>query len=405
MAELALGLPALGAVLAAVLRRHGLAAYCAGGLLGAGGIAAVLALTFPSFQGSSLGLHLAPQARAMLVATGLGLAVIVVLAPASIDRIGLLAASLAGLSGLAAAAAAPDPAAVGVVIAVLGAGHAALPGLRPFAERMRSPGFAVALLGAGTLLAHSGGPPIQARLAALALVLGLVAAAGLVPFLPRLDRAEPAPASPIAWTGFFGPTLAVVLAGRIQPLLAPEAVPVYGSVLVGLGLLNLAWGTIGAWQVDDDVAAWRYSFLADWGLALVGLGIVVHDGAAAAYLVLLSILLVRLPLYLWSRPVLMGRAERALGPSNLLLGAALAGSAPFAGFSARLLLLRGATQLFWPLALLLGVGMLLWLAHSFRLARSVGRPAGRPAVGVVLALAASVVLGLLPALAIAQAGL
>lgn len=405
MAELALGLPALGAVLTALLRRWRVAAYAAGGLLGAGGIAAMLALTLPALQRSALGLSVAPEARAALVATGLALAVIVTLAPTGVDRVALLASGLAGLSGLIAAAAAPDPAAAAIALAVLGAGHAALPGRRPFAERMRSPAFAVVLLGAGTLLAHTGGPAIQERMAALALVLGLVAGAGLVPFLPQLDPAEPAPASPIAWTGFFGPTLALVLAIRTEPLLSAAAVPVFGSVLVGLGLLNLLWGAIGAWQVADEVAAWRYSFLADWGLALVGLGIVVHDGAAAAYLVLLSILLVRLPLYLWARPVLTGQAEKAMGPSNLVLAAALAGAAPFSGFSARLLLLRGATQLFWPLALLLGLAMLLWLAHSFRLARGLGRPHGRAAIGVVLALAASLVLGLFPALALTPAGL
>lgn len=405
MAELALGLPALGAVLAALLHRRRLFAYVAGGLMGAAGVAAVLALAVPALSSSALGLSLPPAVRALLVATGVTLAIVVALAPATVDRVALLAAGLAGLSGLAIAAAAPDPAGIALAVLVLGAGHAALPGLRPFAERIRAPAFAAVLLAAGTLLAHGGGTPLQARLAALALVLGLVAAAGLVPFLPGLDPAEPAPASPVAWTGFFGPTLAIAIVARAQPLVAPAAVPVYGSVLVGLGLLNLLWGAIGAWRVADDVAAWRYSFLADWGLALVGLGIVVGDGLAAAYLVLLAILLVRLPLYLWARPVLRGRAERAMGPSNLLLAAALAGAAPFAGFSARVLLLRGATEVFWPLALVLGAAMLLWLAHSFRLARGIGQPRGRAAVGVVLALAAGILLGVAPALVTGPAGL
>ena len=94
-----------------------------------------------------------------------------------------------------------------------------------------------------------------------------------------------------------------------------------------------------------------------------------------------------------------------MGPSNLLLAAALAGAAPFAGFSARVLLLRGATEVFWPLALVLGLSMLLWLAHSFRLARGLGAPRGRPAVGVVLSLAASVLLGVAPARVIGPARL
>jgi hypothetical protein len=232
-----------------------------------------------------------------------------------------------------------------------------------------------------------------------------VAAAGLVPFLPELDPGEPAPASPVAWTGFFGPALAVALVARIQPGLGTDGAPVYGSLLVGLGVLNLAWGTLGAWLGEGDVAAWRYSFLADWGLALVGLGVVVPDGQAAAYLVLASVLLVRFPLYLWARPVLLGRAQPAMGPGNVLLAAALAGAAPFAGFSVRVLLLRAATEVYWPLALVLGLGMLVWLAHSFRLARTIGAPRGRAAVGVVLALAFSVLLGVAPAALLTLGGL
>ena len=83
-------------------------------------------------------------------------------------------------------------------------------------------------------------------------------------------------------------------------------------------------------------------------------------------------------------------------PINLVVAAALAGSAPFAGFAARVLLLRGATQLFWPLALVLGLGMLLWLPGSLRLGRSLGVPRGRQAVGVAIVLAINVVVGLYP---------
>src|SRR5437870_1359982 len=76
--------------------------------------------------------------------------------------------------------------------------------------------------------------------------------------------------------------------------------------------------------------------------------------------------------------------------------AALAGSAPFAGFAARVLLLRGATQLFWPLGLVLALGMLLWLPGSLRLGRSLGVPRGRQALGVALVLALNVAVGLYP---------
>jgi len=403
--ELALGLPAAGAVLAAVLRRRPALALLCGGLLGLAGALMMALLAYPAAQASLLGLSLPAAPRGLLLVSALALGLVVALAPPQADRVGLLAAGLAGLAGLAAVAAAPDVLAVGVVVALLAAGHAALPGRLPFPTRMRAPGLAVALLLAGALLQHAGDAPVFARLSALALVLALVAAAGLVPFLPELDPAEPASASPVAWTGFFGPALAVALVARIQPGLGNDGAPVYGALLVGLGVLNLAWGTLGAWLGEGDVAAWRYSFLADWGLALVGLGVLVPDGQAAAYLVLASVLLVRFPLYLWARPVLLGRAQPAMGPSNVLLAAALAGAAPFAGFSVRVLLLRAATEVYWPLALVLGLGMLVWLAHSFRLARTLGAPRGRAAVGVVLALGFSVLLGVAPAAFLTLGGL
>jgi len=392
-------------VLVAALRRRPALALLCGGLLGLAGALMMALLAFPPAQASVLGLSLPAAPRGLLLVSALALGLIVTLAPPQADRVGLRAAGLAGLAGLAAVAAAPDLLAVAVVVALLAAGHAALPGRRPFPTRMRAPGLAVALLLGGALLQHAGPEPVFARLSALALVLALVAAAGLVPFLPELDPGEPAPASPVAWTGFFGPALAVALVARIQPGLGTDGAPVYGSLLVGLGVLNLAWGTLGAWLGEGDVAAWRYSFLADWGLALVGLGVVVPDGQAAAYLVLASVLLVRFPLYLWARPVLLGRAQPAMGPGNVLLAAALAGAAPFAGFSVRVLLLRAATEVYWPLALVLGLGMLVWLAHSFRLARTIGAPRGRAAVGVVLALAFSVLLGVAPAALLTLGGL
>jgi len=115
------------------------------------------------------------------------------------------------------------------------------------------------------------------------------------------------------------------------------------------------------------------------------------------------VVLGRLPLYLVSGR--SGKAPVTDRPINLLVAAVLAGSAPFAGFAARVLLLRGATQLFWPLALVLALGMLLWLPGSLRLGRSLGIPRRRQAVGVALVLAANVAVGLYPLPLLAAAGL
>ncbi len=130
----------------------------------------------------------------------------------------------------------------------------------------------------------------------------------------------------------------------------------------------------------------------------------VYEGWAGALLIFYAILLGRLPLYLWSRQPLREKIQTDR-PINLLVAAALAGSAPFAGFPARILLLRGATALYWPLALVLAAMLLLWVPSSLRLGRTVGMPTGRQLVGIVIALAVSVVLGLYPQPLLSLAGL
>jgi hypothetical protein len=169
-------------------------------------------------------------------------------------------------------------------------------------------------------------------------------------------------------------------------------------------VVNVVWGCLASWRTEADAAAWRYSFLADWGLALCGFGLVLPEGQAAALLVLCMILLGRLPFYLWSRQSLREKA-RTDRPVNLLVAAVLAGSAPFGGFAARILLLRAATALFWPLALVLAVSMLLFLPGSLRLGRTMGTPSGRQLLGIVVALALSAALGLYPQPLLALAGL
>jgi hypothetical protein len=184
----------------------------------------------------------------------------------------------------------------------------------------------------------------------------------------------------------------------------PEADDAFGAMLIGLGLLNMLWGTVGSWRTEGDAAAWRYSFMADWGLALCGFGLTIADGQAAALIILFSIVLGRLPLYLWSRQALREKVPTDR-PLNLVVAAVLAGSAPFAGFPARVLLLRGATQVYWPLAFVLAAAMLLWLPASLRLGRSMGVPRGRQMVGVAIVLGLNVLLGVYPQPLLTLAGL
>jgi hypothetical protein len=326
--------------------------------------------------------------------------------PATGRRWELLACGLAGAGGVSVVAALTDPVAVAALILLLGALHAALPARRPLVVRMRGPAAAALLLGGGWLLLHTGTAGAH-RAGALAVGLAVAALAGLSPYLQHLDPDEPPAASGLAWTGFLAPALALVVLERVLPL-APAENGILSATLVGLGLLNLAWGTIGAWRSGRDADAWRASFLADWGLALVGLGLGVlgsggSEARAAAFLVLISVLVVRLPLFVWWR--LRPAREpgvRASGPAALtiVLGLALSGAAPFAGFPVRLLLLQAATREAWQLAAALLVAMAVWLLHAFRLARSLGRPAGGPALGLALVLAISLALGVLPSLLI-----
>lgn len=336
-----------------------------------------------------------PEAVELLVVAAAALAFAVAFAPAAASRRALLLRGGAGLAGSAAIAAVPTLHIAVLVLLMLGVLHAAVAGTRSFATRLRPPVIAVAMLALGLLLVRVEATGLVARFGAVGLVAGMAAGVGVLPYLHPIESDEALTASPVAWLGFVGPVLAVVVVVRAQGALPTDAGGAFGGMLVGLGLLNMAWGGVAAWLTADEVAAWRYSFVADWGLVLCGFGLTVADGQRGALLALFSILAGRLPLYLISRQAIRERTTTRR-PINLVVAAALAGAAPFVGFGARILLLRASTQLYWPMALVLAVVMLLWLPGSLRLGRSLGRPRGRQALGVALILAVNVAAGLYP---------
>ena len=339
----------------------------------------------------------------MLAAAGT-LILVLVTAPPRVGRATLLIRGTATLAAMTAIALAPSLDLVLLILLVLAVLHAGLDTRRDFALRLRAPVLAIALLALGLALERMQGPPVLERFGAVGIVAGLVAAVGLLPYIHEFDPEEPVVASPIPWIAFVGPLLAATVLARVTHVLPPEAGGAFGAMLIGLGLVNVLWGGIASWRTQNEAVAWRYSFMADWGLALCGFGMAIADGRAAALILLLSVVIGRLPLYMWSRQALREKAP-AERPINLLVAAALAGSAPFAGFAARVLILRGATSLYWPLALVLAAGMLLWLPGSLRLGRSMGMPRGRQAVGVGIVLAVSVILGLYPQPLLSLAGL
>jgi len=398
VAELAFGFPAAGALLVSLFHRRKVLAVVAGLVFGLAGLLAT-GLAVPGRAEIVLGLtlRLAAPGQVLLAATFLAGGLAVLFVPAGADRVPMLASVLAGLAAAAAIAILSDPLLVALVLLVVAAVHAAVPALRPFGERVRAPAFGALLILLGALVAAGATNPLLVRLAGLALVLGVTAAIGVAPYLQTLDPREPAPASPIAWLGFLGPALVVALATRFAVLIPDESAPGYAAVLLGLGVFNLGLGIFGAWRSKPNADLWRYSFVGEWGLVLAGFGLLDPAASGGAYLLLLNLLLLRLPLYLLARPALVRASPPAkIGPLTLLVAAALAGAAPFAGFPARLLILRGASVQAWPLALVLVVAMLGWLPQSIRLAQTLGSPAGRVRVGLAVVLVLNLALGLYP---------
>ncbi len=343
-----------------------------------------------------------PLELVALAAAGLALAI--GLLPLRAQQRRLLVRGTAGLAGAAAVAFAPTFDVVLAVLLAVGVLHSALTGRHGFAVRARPIVAAVAILGLAALFARVDGPDVLKRFAAVGVVAGMAAVVGVVPYVHDFDAEEQVSASPVVWLAFIGPVAATAVWFDAQHLLNVDAGALVGAMLIGLGVVNMVWGGVAAWRTDVMAAAWRYSFVADWGLALCGLGETLVDGRRAALLVLFSIVLCRLPLYLVSREALREGTEM-LRPINLVAAAALSGSAPFAGFAARILLLRGASELYWPLALVVAAAMLLWLPGSLRLGRSLGLPRGRQAVGVAVVIAVNVLVGLYPQPILSAAGL
>jgi hypothetical protein len=374
------------------------------GLAVAGVAASGLVLAAPLLPFGDL-LRLDPPSRALLLASAASVALTTLLAPNRVGRWELAAAGLGALGGQALLMALTDPLAVAALLVLIGFAFATRPSRRSFVSRVRGPAFTALLVGAGWTFLHTASPSWLGRVGALALALGLVACAGLVPYLADVDPDEPASSSYLAWIGFFGPALALSLPARVLPGMPVSDAPYFGATLVGLGLVNLAWGTVGAWRTASDMDAWRCSFLVDWGLALVGIGLLLPAGRAAAYLALLSIVLVRVPLYLWARPALLRGEPGQPGRFNGILVVLLAGAAPFSGFPIRLLVLGAATQEAWQLAIPLVLAMLLAIASATRLARTLGAQGGRAAAGMWVTVGLSVLLGLAPGLARLLAGL
>jgi hypothetical protein len=385
----------VGAAFAIALRSRQHLAIVIGALLGLGGLAAIV-LSSPGLVSTQLGIALSfsASARALLIVAAASLMLLVAFTPAAAERSKLLRWGLGGLAGMTAMAASQSLDTALLVALALAVLQSVINGRRPLARRVRGPAIAVAMLGAGLVLTRIGGPSLLERFGAVGLAAGLVGVAGALPYMHEFDPEEDFVAGPLPWTAFIAPVLVLAIVERSSVLL-PSAAPAFAAMLIGIGLLNAVWGSLASWRTENDAAAWRYSFTADWGLALSGLGLMVVEAEQAAFLILAAMLLTRLPLHLWSREAPAASAEPNR-PLDMLVAASLAGAAPFLGFGARVLLLRGATAMYWPLALAIGLSLLLWLPGSLRLGRSLGAPEGWRLAGVLIVLGINALLGLDP---------
>jgi len=267
---------------------------------------------------------------------------------------------------------------------------------------LRSAALAAGLLGVAALAAAPAGGDRMQRLAALATALAAAAAAGVLPHLMELEDSPDARAAFLR-RALLAPAFVLALTAQVAATLAPAPARIFGGTLVAIGALNVAAGLVGALGADR-LRAWRAAYLAEWGLVLISLGLLNSTGAAAAYLLLLSMLLLRLPPGAWLAAA--GEAPRSGRARGVLLALALAGGPPFAAFAARVLLLRGATALAWPLALGVGLALAAWLPVSWRLGHDLRRPPRRFADLAQLAgLAATAAIGIYPAAVLRPVGL
>ncbi len=344
--------------------------------------------------------------RGLLAAGLLSLALIVISTPIRLgERRVQVRAGLIALGALSGVSLAGDPRYAAILVLLLVGLEAARGGA--IAPRAREQAAGAFLLGIGTLLLDVRQSSVAQNLGVLGVVLGLIAIAGLFPTVRQRTIRAPASEGDMSWLALVSPILVLIVASQVLAALPAPALLVYMSLTIAFGVLNLAWGVVGAWRAKDDLVAWRFLFFADWGLALTGLGSVVPDGAGmqGAFLILLQILLVRLPLHeLAQARAALGERPRA-GGLSVVVGAVLCGLPPFAGFAARFYLLRGATEVGWPLTVPLLFGLLLWVLIGLRIGRALGLPRERSAIGLGLVLGIALGLGVVPWLILQTVGL
>ncbi len=352
-------------------------------------------------------LHPSPlPVRGLLAAGLLSLALTVASTPMRLAERGTeVRVGLISLGALAGVSLAGDPRYAAILVLLLVGLEAARGGA--IGPRAREQAAGAFLLGIGTVFLDVRQSAVAQNLGVLGVVLGLIAIAGLFPMVRRRTVRAPAAEGDMSWLALVSPILVLIVGSQVLAALRPAALLVYSALTIAFGVLNLAWGVVGAWRASDDLVAWRFLFFADWGLALVALGCVVPDGSGmqGAFLILLQILLVRLPLHDLAQARTALAEPRRAGALSVVVGAVLCGLPPFAGFAARFYLLRAATEVGALLTVPLLFGLLLWMLIGLRMGRALGIPSGRRAIVFGLVMGSALVLGVVPWLVLQTVGL
>jgi len=222
--------------------------------------------------------------------------------------------------------------------------------------------------------------------------------AALVPFhtwLPDAHPAAPAPVSSLL-SGIFIKVLGIYTTARIVFNifgLNRANAPVFFNILIGIGLLSIAWAGLSALNQKDYKRLLGYSTVSQIGYIMVGFGIGNYYGVAGAIFYILAHALGKGLLFLTSGSVVhrtgtrdldklagLGEAMSTTAWSYRFGALSLIGLPPLVGFFAKLFIVLGAIKagLLWLAIIAIGLSVLT-LSYLLKIENSVFMKKGKMA--------------------------
>ncbi|MCK4940767.1 NADH/ubiquinone/plastoquinone (complex I) [candidate division WOR-3 bacterium] len=220
--------------------------------------------------------------------------------------------------------------------------------------------------------------------------------AAFVPFHSWLPDAHPAAPAPISslLSGIFIKVLGMYTTARIVFNvfgLSRANAPMFFNVLIGIGLLSIAFAGVTALSQKDYKRLLGYSSVSQVGYIMLGFGIGNFYGVAGAIFYILAHALAKGLLFLTSGSVVHATGTRDIGKLAGLGGKmsttawsfrfgsmSLIGLPPLAGFFAKLLIVMGALSAgFWWLAVVAIALSVLTLAYLLKIENNVFMKKGK----------------------------